>query len=98
MKFDLLNFHNQTILTKAIMNSNTFKRYLLLVAIGAISSGSHSQDIPNKSITMIVGFAAGGASDTAARLIAKKLSENLDRSVVVDNKPGAGGNLSLIHI
>jgi tripartite-type tricarboxylate transporter receptor subunit TctC len=94
MKFDLLNFHNQTILTKAIMNSNTFKRYLLLVAIGALSSGSHSQDIPNKSITMIVGFAAGGASDTAARLIAKKLSENLDRSVVVDNKPGAGGNIA----
>jgi len=43
---------------------------------------------------MIVGFAAGGASDTAARLIAKKLSENLGQSVLVDNKAGAGGNIA----
>jgi tripartite-type tricarboxylate transporter receptor subunit TctC len=45
-------------------------------------------------VTLIVGFAAGGATDTAARIIAKKLSENLGVSVVVDNKAGAGGNIA----
>ncbi len=64
----------------------------LLFAFAARSS--LAQDIPNKPITMIVGFAAGGASDTAARLIAKKLSENLGQSVLIDNKAGAGGNIA----
>jgi nudix-type nucleoside diphosphatase (YffH/AdpP family) len=43
---------------------------------------------------MVVGFAAGGAADTAARLIAKKLGENIGQSVVIDNKAGAGGNIA----
>ena len=53
-----------------------------------------AQDIPRKSITMVVGFAPGGGADTAARLIARKLSENLGRPVVVENKAGAGGNIA----
>lgn len=51
-------------------------------------------DFPNKPITLIVGFAAGGATDASARIVAKKLAENLRQSVVVDNRPGAGGNLA----
>ena len=46
-----------------------------------------------KPITMYVGFAPGGAADAAARIIAKKLSENIQQSVVVENKAGAGGNI-----
>lgn len=49
---------------------------------------------PAKSVTIVVGFAAGGAADSAARIIAKKLGENLGISVVVENKPGAGGNIA----
>ncbi len=49
---------------------------------------------PKKTVTMVVGFAAGGAADTGARLIAKKLSENIGQTVLVDNKPGAGGNIA----
>ena len=48
---------------------------------------------PKKTITMEVGFAAGGAADAAARVIAKKLAENIGQNVVVDNKGGAGGNI-----
>ena len=53
-----------------------------------------AQDFPNKTITMVVGFAAGGATDTAARIIAKKLGENLGVGVIVDNRAGAGGNIA----
>ncbi len=42
----------------------------------------------------MVGFAAGGAADSAARLIAKKLGENIGQSVIVENKGGAGGNIA----
>jgi tripartite-type tricarboxylate transporter receptor subunit TctC len=94
MKFDFLNIDSLSIFMGLSVGAHDFKRYSILWALGISAIGSFAQDIPNKSITMIVGFAAGGASDTAARLIAKKLSENLERSVVVDNKPGAGGNIA----
>ncbi|MEI6769090.1 MAG: tripartite tricarboxylate transporter substrate binding protein [Betaproteobacteria bacterium] len=69
--------------------------WALALFLSAVFVSSFAQDIPtNKPITMIVGFAAGGASDTAARLIAKKLSENLGQTVLIDNKAGAGGNIA----
>lgn len=56
---------------------------------------SHAQDFPpKKPVTLVVGFAAGGAADAAARLIAKKLGENIGQTVVVDNRGGAGGNIA----
>lgn len=49
---------------------------------------------PTKPVTMVVGFAPGGAADAAARLIAKKLGENTGQTVIIDNKAGAGGNIA----
>ena len=49
---------------------------------------------PKKNISMIVGFVAGGAADMGARIIAKRLGENLGVSVTVENKAGAGGNIA----
>ena len=57
-------------------------------------SPAAAQDIPRKNITLVVGFAAGGAADGAARVIAKKLSDQLGLTVVVDNRAGAGGNIA----
>ena len=74
------------------------KRYLLstltLAASILFPSVSSAQDFPPKRpVTLYVGFAAGGAADAAARLIAKKLTENIGQNVVVENKAGAGGNI-----
>ena len=63
----------------------------VLLALPGVAA---AQAWPSKPITLMVGFAAGGATDTAARIIAKKLAENLGVSVVVDNKAGAGGNIA----
>lgn len=73
------------------------KRSLLGLALcaGLFAASAQAQDFPPKrSVTMVVGFAAGGAADAAARLIAKKLTDNIGQSVVVDNKAGAGGNIA----
>ena len=80
------------------------KRAFLHSAIAAALAGSAllttapasaSDDFPpKKTVSMVVGFAAGGAADAAARLIAKKLSDNIGQSIVVENKAGAGGNIA----
>jgi tripartite-type tricarboxylate transporter receptor subunit TctC len=71
------------------------KRLLLAAAALALAGAAAAQsDFPTRTITMLVGFAPGGATDTAARIIAKKMSENIGQSVIVENKPGAGGNIA----
>jgi tripartite-type tricarboxylate transporter receptor subunit TctC len=66
-----------------------------LLATTCFSVNSFAQEFPpKKSITMVVGFAAGGAADTGARIIAKKLGENIGATVVIDNRAGAGGNIA----
>src|SRR5437868_11287191 len=61
----------------------------------AISHSALALDYPTKPIRLIVGVAAGGANDTVARLVAQALSERLGQPVVVENRPGAGGNIGL---
>ena len=78
------------------MNRRTFTLGLscMAMALSMASPLAAAQDFASKPITMVVGFAAGGATDTAARIIAKKLGENLGQSVLVDNRAGAGGNIA----
>jgi tripartite-type tricarboxylate transporter receptor subunit TctC len=52
-----------------------------------------AQDYPTKSITMIAPWAAGGAVDTVARIVAPKLTERLGKTVVVENRPGGGSTI-----
>ena len=61
----------------------------------AMSLSSFALDYPTKPVRLIVGVAAGGANDTVARLVAQALSERLGQPVVVENRPGAGGDIGL---
>ena len=53
---------------------------------------------PTHAVTLTVGFAPGGGTDTMARVVAQKLSQNIGQSVVVENRAGAGGNIAAQHI
>jgi tripartite-type tricarboxylate transporter receptor subunit TctC len=57
-------------------------------------SGARAETYPGNKITLIVGFAPGGVADTLARLIGQGLQERLKQTVVVENRPGAGGNIA----
>ena len=72
-------------------------RRTVLTALGALAApgwAAAQEYPPKKSVTMVVGFAPGGAADSSARLLAKKLGEFVGQNVVVDNKAGAGGNIA----
>lgn len=62
--------------------------------LAGLSSAAHAApDWPNRPIRLVVPYTAGGSSDIIARLISKQLGEALGQSVVVDNRPGANGNV-----
>jgi tripartite-type tricarboxylate transporter receptor subunit TctC len=67
---------------------------LVLCSALIVSPASAQGDYPNKVIRMIVGFAAGGGNDIFARLIAQRLTERTGWTVIIENKPGAGGRLA----
>lgn len=67
---------------------------LSIIAALAPQSAQADTDYPRKPIRLLLGFPPGGGSDIVARLVAQPLGELLGQNVVVDNKPGAGGNIA----
>jgi len=66
----------------------------LSLTLGLVPTVSAQDNWPQKPIRLLLGFPAGGGSDIVARLVAKSLGDRIGQSVVVDNKPGAGGNIA----
>jgi tripartite-type tricarboxylate transporter receptor subunit TctC len=71
---------------------------IFATAAMVVAGAAGAQSFPGRSVTLTVGFAPGGGTDTAARIIAQKLSENIGQPVIVENKAGAGGNMAAQHI
>lgn len=69
-----------------------------IAAMPAFSRGASALDYPVRPITLVVTFPPGSSPDIIARLAAQQMSERLGQSVVVENKPGAGGNIATDYV
>ncbi len=70
--------------------STVLKRAALVLAAACLAPFAQAQDYPNKPVTIVVGYAAGGGVDFIARLLAEKLADRLKQPVVIENRPSVG--------
>jgi tripartite-type tricarboxylate transporter receptor subunit TctC len=64
-----------------------------VAAVPALSRGASTDDYPSRPVRIVAGFSAGGGVDITARLIGQWLADRLGQSFVIENRPGAGGNI-----
>ncbi|MDQ2139967.1 tripartite tricarboxylate transporter substrate binding protein [Alcaligenaceae bacterium B3P038] len=69
----------------------------LAVGLGCAAHARAQGEYPQRPVTIVVAFAPGGATDVLARKLAQKLGEQYKQSFVVENKPGAGGNIGSVY-
>src|SRR5436190_19884914 len=79
------------------------RRKFLYLAVGAatlpsLSLVASADNYPTRPVRIVVGFAAGGAVDIVARLLAQWLSERIGQQCVVENRPGAGNNIATEYV
>jgi len=67
------------------------RRSALVLAAVSLAMGANAQPSSTKPIRLVVPFGPGGVADLTARVVAQKMSESMGQSIIVDNKPGAGG-------
>jgi tripartite-type tricarboxylate transporter receptor subunit TctC len=72
------------------------KPFLSVIALAmlALSGAAQAQQYPTRNVTMVVPFAAGGPTDTVARVVAQAMGKPMGQTVIVENKPSAGGILA----
>lgn len=79
------------------LTPSPLRRALLALGLATLTLGAHAQQAaawPTKPVKIIVGFPAGTSPDLVARTLAEPLSQALGQPVIVENKPGAGGNIA----
>ena len=76
----------------------TFLRSVAAIALACAAAGAQAQNYPTKTITMIVPFAAGGPTDTVARLVAQSMGTTLKQQIIVENVGGAGGTIGAARV
>src|SRR5947207_2040932 len=81
-------------LTIASRSRRVIGRCSCLMTTSSSAAEGQTTRYPDRPIKIVVGFAAGGGTDVAARILAQKLSETLGQSVLVENRPGASGMIA----
>jgi tripartite-type tricarboxylate transporter receptor subunit TctC len=96
----LLNFSPKRTMKNTAFSSP--RRHVLSLAIATLAAlpglVAAQTAYPSKPIRLVVPFTPGGVTDTSGRLIAEQLSKRLGQQVIVDNKPGASGNIGTQHV
>ena len=77
---------------------NRIHAIFAMAALAVGATGAGAQGYPNRSVTMVVPFAAGGPTDVVARALGQAMSRTLGQAVVIENKLGAGGTLAAGHV
>lgn len=77
---------------------NKILKTLAGLTLLASAFGASAQNYPNKPITMVVPFAAGGPTDTVARLVAQSMGNSLKQTIIVENVGGAGGTIGAARV
>ena len=68
-------------------------RVIAAIALAALTTHAAAQAYPNKAVKIIVPFPPAGATDVVTRFLGQKLGEKWSQSVVIENRPGAGGSI-----
>jgi tripartite-type tricarboxylate transporter receptor subunit TctC len=94
--FEQKHYKQRALVARERRKEGNMKKLLLAAAFAAIAAApAFAQTYPNKAITMIVPFAAGGPTDIVARIVAEPMSRALGQSVVIENVGGAGGTTGI---
>jgi tripartite-type tricarboxylate transporter receptor subunit TctC len=68
--------------------------FLATAVYASVSLVAHAEDFPQRAITLVVPFAPGGVTDQVARLVASKVADNVGYPVIIENRPGGGGQIA----
>jgi tripartite-type tricarboxylate transporter receptor subunit TctC len=70
----------------------------LFLLLGFLAATANAQSYPHKTIRLVVPFAPGGSSSIVARAVAAEMEKGLGQTIIIDNKPGGGGNVAMLEV